>query len=233
MKSKVLVAVAAMASLSACASTYVGTPYTASETPISRVSLADDSLPDTVMAYQAASTMSNFGLIGALVDAGVQSSRGSRVNEALDEIGYAPEETIEALLIERLGAQGVTATLVEGPDREKREFLVEYPGAPAGTQAHFDLVVSQFGYIQSGGNAWRPAVLADVRMVDVTTGDTLMENRIAYNIPDSPAGVIALSPNPTYSFQNREDMVTNAELLAEGIDSALAEVVDTAVGLLR
>ncbi|MGB3165307.1 MAG: hypothetical protein WBA68_00845, partial [Alteraurantiacibacter sp.] len=189
--------------------------------------------PEDVVAYQAASTMSNFGLIGALVDAGVQSGRKGAVNEALDGIGYSPEETVEALIVERFAANGVRAAVVPGADRERREFLVNYPGAPSGTQAHFDLVVTQFGYMQAGGNAWRPAVLADVRMVDANTGDTLLENRIALNIPDSPAGVIALSPNPAYAFANRDDMLANAEMLAEGIDDALATVVDTAVGLIR
>lgn len=233
MKSKIVVAIGAMTMTSACASTYVGTPYTAPVQPLTQVSVADDSLPEDVVAYQAASTMSNFGLIGALVDAGVQSGRKGAVNEALDGIGYSPEETVEALIVERFAANGVRAAVVPGADREKREFLVNYPGAPSGTQAHFDLVVTQFGYMQAGGNAWRPAVLADVRMVDANTGDTLLENRIALNIPDSPAGVIALSPNPAYAFANRDDMLANAEMLAEGIDDALATVVDTAVGLIR
>ncbi|WP_133303938.1 hypothetical protein [Aurantiacibacter aquimixticola] len=233
MKLKLLVAVGAMASLSACASTYVGTPYTAPDVPVTRVAVADDALPENVIARQAASTMSNFGLIGGLIDAGVQASRKDAVNEALDTIGYTPEETLEALIVERFAGTGVTASVVEGPDREKREFLVEYPVGPAGTQAHFDLVIQQFGYMQAGGNAWRPAVLADVRMVDATTGATLLENRIALNWVDSPAGVIALSPNPAYAFANREDMVTNPQLLAEGIDDALATVVDAAIGLIR
>ena len=233
MKTRIFVAALALSSLGACASTYVGTPYTAPEQPLTSVSVADDPLPENVMAFQAASTMSNFGLIGALIDAGVQAGRKDAINDALDEIGYAPEDKLEELLVSTLSGEGINATVVEGPEREKREFLVDYPEAPEGTQAHFDFVVSQFGYLQSGGNAWRPAVLADVRLVDAASKATLMENRIALNIVDAPAGVITLPPNPDYSFANRDDMLANAERLAEGIDDALASVVTAAVGLLR
>ena len=81
------------------------------------------------MAHEVASTMSNFGLIGALVDAGVQGSRKNRVNDALAGVNYTPETNFENFLIAALAEQGVSATMLEGPDREKREFLEDYPTA--------------------------------------------------------------------------------------------------------
>jgi hypothetical protein len=230
---KPFVAAIALLSLSACASTYVGKPYTKSAAPLTTVGLADDMLPSEVIAFQVASTMSNFGLLGAIIDAGVQASRKHRVNEALDSIGYAPEPTFEAYLRDALKDQGVTARLVAGPDREKREFLVDYPATGQDVQAYLDLVVKQYGYVQAGGNLWRPAVLADVRLVDRVSGNVLMENRIGYNIPDAPAGIITLPPNPEFAFEDREDMITNADKLAAGLDDALHEVAISAVRLLR
>lgn len=230
---KPLVAAVALLSLSGCASTYVGKPYTKTAAPLTTVALADDTLPEEVIAYQVASTMSNFGLLGALIDAGVQASRKSRVNDALDSINYAPELAFEAYIGETLRRQGVTASVVEGPNREKREFLVDYPDARNDVQAYFDLVVTNYGYVQAGGNLWRPAVLADVRLVDKVSGKVLMENRIGYNIPDAPAGIITLAPNPEFAFEDREDMVTNADKLAAGLDDALHRVADSAVSLLR
>lgn len=233
MNKRILLACVASTLLGACAKPYVGTPFTPQSAPLTVVALADDSVPESVIAYQAGSTMSNFGLLGALIDAGVQSSRKGAVNEALEGISYDPENMVEQYLIDTLGQQNITAAVVDGPNREKREFLVSYPAASAETQANLDFVVTSFGYMQAGGNAWRPAVTADVRLTGVTDGKTLMENRIAYNIPNTQAGVITVSPNPDYVFANREDMVSNPERLADGLNDALRKVVEVAAGLLR
>lgn len=220
-------------SLSACGATYVPTPYTAPAQPLRQVGLIDDMLPENVMAYQVASTMSNFGLIGALIDAGVQESRRDAVNDALESISYDPEPALEAYLVAKLQEQGVTAALVPGENRAKRELLVDYPEGNGTTQAYFDLVIFNFGYVQAGGNAWRPGAAAEVRLVEAGTGRTLMQNVIAYNIPDARGGVITLPPDESFVFENREDMVTNPQRLAEGIDSALHKVADTAILLMR
>ncbi len=233
LNNRVFLAACAMFSLSACASTYIGTPYTAPAEPLTQVAIVQDSLPENVMAYQAASVASNFGLLGALVDAGVQASRKDAVNDALETIDYTPEVPFNAYLVEALEEKGITASVLEGEDREDREFLIEYPVSSGQAEAYFDIVVMQYGYVQAGGNSWRPSVFADVRLVDVESGDTLMENRIAYNVVNPPAGVITLSANREFQFANREDMVTNPQRLADGIDDALRTVADTAIGLIR
>ncbi|MFL0356901.1 hypothetical protein ACI5KX_10530 [Erythrobacter sp. GH1-10] len=68
---KRLVAAAVALSLGACASPYVGKPYSAPATPLTEVAVAGDILPEEVVAYEAASVGSNFGLLGALIDSGV------------------------------------------------------------------------------------------------------------------------------------------------------------------
>lgn len=219
--------------LCACAKPYAGVPYAAPAVPVTTVGLVDDSLPEEVVAYEAASTLSNFGLIGGLVDAGVQASRKDRVNDALESIGYAPEGTFEAYLGEAMARNGVKTVAVDSGAREKRKFLLSYPVAPAGAQAWLDFNVVVFGYSNAGNQLWRPTVLADVRLVDAVTGKTMMENRIAYNVVDSQAGVVTIPPNAEYAFQNREDMVTQPERLAAGIDDALRQVADAAVRLMR
>jgi hypothetical protein len=230
---KLAVAAMAMLALSACTSTYVGVPYTAGPQPLRDVALADDALPEEVDAYEVASVGSNFGLIGALIDAGVQSSRKNAVNEALATIDYSPEEPLEAYIAEVMAGKGINVTLVEGENREDREFLVDYPEAPEGTQAYFDMVVTYYGYATAGSQTWRPTVLADVRLVDIATGDVMMENRIAYNPINVQAGVITVSPSGEYGFEDREAMVGDPERLAAGIDDALRQVVDTAANLIN
>lgn len=228
---KTLVVLSALG-LGACAQSYVATPYTAPAGGLNSVAIADDSLPEQAIAGEAASTMSNFGLLGALIDAGVQASRKDRVNDALEAINYKPEEMFEAYLVEALAKKNIDAAVVEGPNRAKREFLADYPDAQ-GKQAILDFNVTAHGYVNAGNQLWRPAVSADVRLVDAATGKTMMENRIVLNPIVVQDGTITLSPNPDYVFQNREDMITQPERLAAGIDDALMRVADAAVSLMQ
>jgi hypothetical protein len=223
-----------MALLGACASNYVATPYAAGPEPIANVAVADDSVPENLSAWEAASIGSNFGLIGALVDAGVRSSRQDALSEALDTVSFDAEDTLERYMIDTLAAQGIQATLLNGPQRESRVFLPDYPDAPQGTQAYFDVVLSNYGYISAGhGDPWRPTADAMVRLVSVSDGRVLLENRIAYNTLNPPRGVITLAPNPQYLFGSREEMVSNPERLANGLKDALERIATTAVGLMR
>lgn len=219
--------------LCACAKPYAGVPYAAPAAPITSVGLVDDSLPEEVVAYEAASTMGNFGLIGALIDAGVQASRKDRVNDALEGINYQAEPRFEAYVAQALSSKGMSVAVVDSGTRDKRKFLDNYPRAADGTQAYLDVNVMHYGYSNAGNQMWRPTVYADVRMVDALTGKTLMENRIAYNVIGAQAGVVVIPANPQYVFANREDMVSQPERLAEGIDDALRQVADAAVRMMR
>lgn len=233
MNLRTCVAVSAMALLSACAQNYVAKPYVAGPQPIQKVAVADDSLPDRPIAWEAASVGSNFGLIGALIDAGVQSSRRDAVTEALNSVSFDAEATLEGYVVEALGAQGIETTMLNGPQREKRAFLADYPDAPQGVQAYLDIVLSNYGYISAGhGQPWRPTADAMVRLIAASDGKVLMENRITYNTIAAPGGVITLTPNPEYVFESREDMVTHPDRLASGVKDALQQVASTAAKLI-
>ncbi|MFL0356900.1 hypothetical protein ACI5KX_10525 [Erythrobacter sp. GH1-10] len=94
-------------------------------------------------------------------------------------------------------------------------------------------MVTSFGYVTAGSQTWRPHVTADVRLVEVGTGNLLMENRIVFNSLGGQDGAITLTPDGEYGFEDREDMVENPERLAEGLDMALRSTVDAAINLLR
>ena len=228
------VAVSAMALLSACTSTYVARPYVAGPEPIRIVQLADDSVPEDLSAWEVASVGSNFGLVGALINAGVQSSRENALEEALGTISFDAEDTFEHYVIDALAEQGIQATLRSGPQRERRVFLANYPNAPQGVQAYFDIFLSNYGYISAGsGDPWRPTADAMVRLVSVSDGRVLMENRIAYNTMNPPRGVITLTPNPEFVFDSREEMVADPERLANGIRDAMQSIAITAANLMH
>ena len=230
---KKLLAVVAALTVTACASPYVATPYDRAAANVQGIALADDSLAPRVMAYEVASAGSNFGLIGALVDAGIQASRQDAVNTALAGIGFDPETRLEARIQDALQGQGYRVALLEG-EREKRDFRETYPAAPAGMDAYLDLAVTQYGYMSAGaGQPFRPTVYAKVRLIRASDNAELMENMILYNPIMPTEGVITLSPDPAYVFRNREELLADPTRLAAGIEVALDEVADTAARLLR
>jgi len=231
---RVLAAAVLAATTAACTPTYVATPYVAGPQPISRIAIVDDALPEGVSAVETASVGSNFGLIGALIDAGVRDSREDAIDAALATISFDAESDLEGMLTEAFAANGVQASVTSTGPRAQRAFLVSHPTANGDVQAYLDLVALHYGYTSAGhGQPWRPTADVMVRLVSVPDNRTLMENRIAYNVMTSPRGVITLSANPEYTFSNREEMRNNPERLAAGIRDALREVATTVAGLMR
>lgn len=229
-----LVGLVAALSLGACASSYVATPYDRASAGVTGIALVEDSLPEKAIAYEVASVGSNFGLIGALIDTGIQLERQDAVNDALAGIQFDAEGELETRLVSALSAQGYRVAPLPGDPRRKRDWLEAYPTAPAGTDAYLDIAVVHYGYMSSGaGQPFRPTVGAKVKLVKVSDGSTLMENQIVYNPLNTVQGIVTIAPNPDYAFQNRSDLLADPARLAAGIEDALNQVADTAAQLLR
>lgn len=226
-------AILAVAPLGACASTYTATPYVPGAQSLAKVGVMDDSMPEKLSAAEVASVGSNFGLIGALVDAGVTASRQDALTDALSTVSFDAEDRLEKRVVEALGAQGVEAQVVTGPKRQKRVFLADYP-ALDGADAYLDIVLTNYGYLSAGsGQPWRPTAYAMVKLVSAKDKKTLLENHIAYNVMNAPRGVITLSPHPDYVFRNRDEMKADPAKLAAGLEDAFGQIATTAAGLMR
>ncbi|MDB5476248.1 MAG: hypothetical protein JWP49_1759 [Phenylobacterium sp.] len=229
-----LAVAAAALSLAACASPYVGKPFDRASASVQTLGLAGDAVPEKATAYEVASVGSNFGLIGALVDAGIQSSRQKAVDAALEGAGFDPEAKLQSRLVSKLAAEGYKVEPLANAARPKREFLAAY-GADRKVDAYLDVVLVSYGYLSSGaGKPFRPSAYANVRLVSAKdTSKTLMQNRIVYNPLVEEKGVISLTPNPAYAFNNRADLLADPKRLAAGLDDALDQVADAATQLLR
>ncbi|MGQ3040497.1 MAG: hypothetical protein ACT6TH_06870 [Brevundimonas sp.] len=225
--------VAALA-LGACASPYVAAPYDRASARVSGIAIVDDSVPEKAIAYEVASVGSNFGLIGAIVDAGIQAERQDAVNDALRGVRFDAETKLEERIVSRLVAQGYSVQPMPGLPRRRHDWLETYPAAPAATDAYLDIAIVHYGYMSSGfGQPFRPAVGAKVKLVKVSDGSTLMENQIVYNPLNEMQGIITIAPNPEYAFENRSALLADPARLAAGIEDALNQVADTATQLLR
>jgi hypothetical protein len=235
MSKNILIAAAAALSLGACASPYVATPYDRASASVTTIAIVDDSVPPEPIAFEVASAGSNFGLIGAIVDAGIQASRQDAVKDALEGIGFDAEGLLESRIEAAVEAQGYQVAVLPGSDRERREFLAAYPAAAPGTDAYLDVAIIHYGYLSAGAfQPFRPSVEARVRLVSASDPtQILMENIIVYNTMYPQQGVIVLTPNPAYAFQNREEMLADPQRLAAGIEDAFNQVASTAARLLQ
>lgn len=230
-----LIGLVAALSLGACASPYVATPYDRASANVRTISVIDDAADDKAIAFEVASMGSNFGLIGALVDAGIQAERREAVNKALDSVNFDGETVFERRLASRLSSEGYEVSMREGP-RAKRDFIVSYPTADGAVDAYLDIVVGHHGYLSAGAfQPFRPSAAAQVRLISAADpSKVLMDNRIVYNgMTAADAGVITLTPNPAYEFRNREELLADPAKMAAGIEDALNQVADTAAQLLR
>lgn len=231
---RVIAVVGAALCLSACASAYVGKPYERSDAGIHNIALAAGAVPDKASAFQVASVGSNFGLVGALVDAGIQKSREDAVNSSLTQAGFDAKAKLQERIAADLATNGYAVKPLSETPRAKREFLATYPKADD-ADAYLDVVVLDYGYLSAGyGKPFRPTVKAEVRLVSARDpAKTLMENQIDYNAMSPRDGVVTISPNPEYEFANRTDMLADPKRLAGGIEDALDQVADTAAKLLK
>jgi len=230
---RLVAGLAALATLSACASPYVSTPYDRGPANIQSIAIMDDSLPDNVAMYQSASVGSNFGLIGALADGVAQAGREGRLKTILDKQSFDSETVFEQALATSLGAQNYT-TSSAGQARKNRAFVEKYPAGADGKGAYLDVAVINYGYLAAGfGTPYRPAVTANVRLMSADN-KMLMDNRIEYNPLMAQQGVIALTPNPEYSFMNIDEMEKAPPgKVTEGLKEALTVVADTIANLLK
>jgi hypothetical protein len=221
--------------LSACASNYVAKPYDHAASGVTTLGLAGDAVPEKATAYEVASIGSNFGLIGALVDAGIQASRQKAVDDALNNAGFDPEADLQKSLIARLATEGYKVQPLSSAPRAKREFLPAYDAGGQKVDAYLDVVLVSYGYLSSGaGKPFRPSAYANVRLVSAKDPTkTLMQNRIVYNPLAPEKGVITLTPNPDYAFKNRSDLLADPKKLVAGLDDALEQVADAAAKLLH
>jgi hypothetical protein len=233
---RIYAAVAACLCLGACATPYVGTPYDhASNNTIKSVGLAGNALPEKALAWEVASVGSNFGLVGALIDAGIQSDRANAVNEALVHDGFNAERELEGRIDKALATQGYAVKPMDVGARPKREFVAAYPAPKEPVDAYLDVVVQQYGYISAGAfKPFRPMLVAKVRLVSAKDpSKTLMENTITYNAMYPINGAITLSPNPDFAFKNRTELLADPKRLEQGIDDALYQTADTVARLMH
>jgi hypothetical protein len=220
--------------LSAC-STLQQVPYdraTAGE--IKTINVVTPAAPDRPAVVLAATVGQSFGLIGALIDAGMQSSRESDFQDVAKSQNFVGKEAFERHLDAALAAGGYTPAHYSVA-RPKADFLKAYPtSADMKADAHLD-VVMHYGYVASGiATPYRPFVSVNAKLVRASDNALLMQKSIFYNpLHSAPEQTVTIAPDPAYEFADFDALKADPEKAIKGLDGAIAQVAGAMGTLLK
>jgi hypothetical protein len=231
-------AVVAMAIwLAGCATP--GIPFDrASAGGIKTVGIVTPSFPDDAEVVLASTVGQSFGLIGGLIDAGMQANRDSKFNAALRVRNFAARDAFVAALTEKLRAEGYEVVAVPA-SRDKKDFLANYPtGAEPRVDAYLDAVASGYGYVAAGirsSTPYRPTLVVRARLVSAKNAAVLMQDVVAYNpvAPTGPSKAVTIAPDPAYQFVDFDALMSDADRAALGLKSAVEQSAQSVGALLN
>lgn len=196
-------------------------------------------MPEQPTVVLASSVGQSFGLVGALVDASMQSSRDSDFWKEIDGKDHPPRTTFNDALTAALQAEGYTVQPI-AVNRKHAAFLKTYPKDP-GADAFLDVTFEGdgYGYIAAGiskSTPYRPYVYVDCKLVRASDKAVLMEDQILYN-PILPAASqnngITISPNPDYEFPTFDDMKADPPHATQGLNDALKQTANAVANLVH
>lgn len=223
--------------LTACA-TQPEVPYDKSQAAnIKTIGILTPSMPAKPTIWLASDIGQSFGLIGALVDAGVQAHRDDAFWKSIDGDQHPPRTAFLNALSASLRQRGfvVQKVAVTRPDGK---LLSAYPKSSAGVDAYLDIAFtgSGYGYVAAAmGKAtpFRPFVYVQCRLVRASDGATLMEDTVLDNPINAPKTVVTVAPNPTYEFTNFDALNADPTKAVAGMDDAFQKAADTVGDLLH
>lgn len=204
---------------------------------IKTIGVLTPSMPEKPEIWLASDVGQSFGLIGALVDAGMQANRDSAFWKSIDGDKNPPRAAFLNALSASLHDRGfaVKQIAVHRPDDK---FLNTYPKSGDGVDAYLDIVFSgtNYGYVAAGigkSTPYRPYVYVNCRLVRASDGTILMQDIVLDNSVNVPKDVVTVSANPDYAFTNFDDLNGDPNKAVAGMDDAFRRTADSIGNLLR
>jgi ABC-type glycerol-3-phosphate transport system substrate-binding protein len=220
-----------------------GIPFDRTASQVKTIGIITPRVPPRPTVALASTVGQSFGLIGAMIDAGMQSDRESRLTAAIEPLGESAPEKFMAVLTADLLAQGYTLKTIEYP-REIQDFVDKYPtdNQPP-VDAYLDLV-TVYGYAAAGissSSPYRPLFAVSVKMVSAKDQSVLMQEDIVYNLIRRPRGLfgdpqkhtITVSPDPAFQFSNFDALIADPTIAMRGMQVAAERSAQTLSKLLR
>jgi hypothetical protein len=235
---KRLVAAAATCVLAGCASQPEIPFDKAANANVHTIGILTPAMPEKPEIWLASDVGQSFGLVGALVDVGMQEARDKAVWASLSDQHMAPRDDFMQALEASLKAQGYDTKTV-AVTRKDSGYMKTYPAASeTGADAYLDVAVANYGYVAAGigeSTPYRPFVYLNCKLVRASDGSVLMEDSIFYD-PVAPFGQgknVTVSPDPAYSFVNFDTMKSQPKQTAGGLDASFHQTTDALARLLH
>jgi hypothetical protein len=233
-------ALLALVGLSACAAPEI--PFDRSSAgEINSIGIITPHFPSSANVVLASSVGQSFGLIGALVDAGMESSRESKFKLLLEQQNFSAEQILLDKLQAGLIARGYKVTMIPYK-HDQAEFATRYPTeTEPKVDAYLDLVTLGYGYIAAGigsNTPYRPQVGIRARLVRARDSAVLMQDAIIYNQVGNQAGSfsgksVTIAPDPSYQFKDFDALIGQPESEVNGLRLALNQSAETVGQLLQ
>jgi hypothetical protein len=201
--------------------------------------------PLVLYDHGAAATNSTIGLLAPGWPAGptaipVGTATHARQDKDLKAALQAGKVDAEADFLEtlryELRKEGYAVTDIAA-DPKRTTLLAAYPTAGAHrVDSYLDVALLNYGYLAGGigkDAIYRPWIAAKVKLVSATDGSVLMQETITYNAQADIKNVIAITPDPMYSFKSWSALDADKDLAAEGISHSLRQTAQTIAGLMR
>jgi hypothetical protein len=222
-------------SVAACVKAPPEIPYERASA-LKTIGIISPSIPHDATVFLASSPGQSFGLIGALIDAGVQSHRESKFSSILSQHDFSAQDSFLKALNTNLAAHGYTVTSVTGTREKPGEFFKAYPAAEPKVDAYLDILMSTYGYYAAGvggSTPYRPYVALQVRLVRASDQSVLMQDSITYSAAAQGQGVITISPDPAYTYPSSDQLESDADNSVKGLQIALAKSAEAVSSLMK
>ena len=203
---------------------------------IKTIGVVTPKFPNGAVVVLASTVGQSFGLVGALIDAGMEASRESRFKTILEQQSFSEQDVFLAKLTSSLQAEGYTVATV-AIQRQGTTFQASYPiGAEPKVDAYLDLIVTGYGYIAAGiGNStpYRPICQVSARLVSAKDSSVLMQDLVTYNPYGSTERMVTIAPDPTVQYTTFDQLAADPVGSAKGLQSATEQTAETIARLLQ
>ncbi len=187
--------------------------------------------PNVVLATTVGQS---FGLVGALVDAGMKANRDSRFTAIMQSQNFAADAYFLSCLSEQLRAEGYLVVMIPVV-RTEDNFLATYPGSAPPSDAYLD--VSEFyGYLAAGvfdSNPYRPYFSIRARLVNASDSTVLMQDVVIYNPLGSPKNMVTIAPDPALQYVDFDTLAADPSGAINGLKTAELKTAQALAGLLK
>lgn len=195
----------------------------AAATRVKSIGIVISQFPEQPVAVLATTVGQHMGLLGALVDAGMNSSRVTKVEAMLANQHFVADAYFIAKLKEALEAEGYKVFIVS-QKRGKGDFAKEYPvNFYPKVDAYYDIVIGAYGYLAAGISddaPYRPTFNASVKLVSSIDKSVLMQDVVAYNYPNSPENMVTISPDAEMKWVDFDTMMADPVRAVTGLRAA-------------